>query len=70
TLRRVDFEETGNILTLGISIGAAMLVVANPIYFSALPSSIADILNNPITLGGVSAVTLNLLFNGSKNPSA
>jgi xanthine permease len=65
TLRRVDFEHTGNVLTVGISLGAAMLVVANPIYFSALPKAVADILNNPITLGAVSAVILNLLFNGS-----
>lgn len=63
TLRRVDLEHTGNVLTVGISLGAAMLVVANPIYFSALPKAVADILNNPITLGAVSAVTLNLLFN-------
>lgn len=66
TLRRVDFEHTGNVLTVGISLGAAMLVVANPIYFSAFPKAIADILNNPITLGAVSAVTLNLLFNGPR----
>ena len=64
TLRRVDFEHTGNVLTVGISLGAAMLVVANPIYFSALPKAVADILNNPITLGAVCAVTLNLVFNG------
>ena len=41
-----------------------MLVVANPIYFSALPKAVADILNNPITLGAVCAVVLNLVFNG------
>jgi NCS2 family nucleobase:cation symporter-2 len=65
TLRRVDLEDTGNVLTVGISLGAAMLVVANPIYFSILPKAVADILNNPITLGAVCAVTLNLLFHGS-----
>lgn len=66
TLRRVDFEHTGNVLTLGISLGAAMLVVSNPIYFSALPKAVADILNNPITLGAVCAVVLNLVFNGRR----
>ena len=65
TLRRVDFEHTGNVLTVGISLGAAMLVVANPIYFSAMPKAVADILNNPITLGASSAVLLNLVFNGA-----
>lgn len=64
TLRRVDFEHTGNVLTVGISLGAAMLVVANPIYFSGLPKPVADILNNPITLGAFAAVLLNLVFNG------
>lgn len=66
TLRRVDFENTGNVLIVGISLSAAMLVVANPIYFSGLPKALADILNNPITLGAVSAVVLNLVFNGAK----
>lgn len=65
TLRRVDFDHPGNVLTVGVSLGAAMLVVANPIYFSALPKAAADILNNPITLGAVCAVVLNLVFNGS-----
>jgi len=68
TLRRVDFEHTGNVLTVGISLGAAMLVVANPIYFSSLPKAVADILNNPITLGAFSAVILNLVFNGRDLP--
>lgn len=66
TLRKVDFEHPGNVLVVGISLGAAMLVVANPIYFSALPKAVADILNNPITLGAVSAVTLNLVFGKSE----
>jgi NCS2 family nucleobase:cation symporter-2 len=70
TLRRVDFDHPGNVLTVGISLGAAMLVVANPIYFSALPKAVADILNNPITLGAFSAVTLNLVFNGQRSPVA
>ena len=66
TLRRVDLEHTGNVLTVGLSLGAALLVVANPIYFSALPKAVADILNNPITLGAAVAVSLNLLFNGRR----
>ena len=66
TLRKVDFEHTGNVLTVGISLGDAMLVVANPIYFSALPKAVADILNNPITLGATSAVLLNLVFNSKR----
>ncbi|MFK7830329.1 MAG: nucleobase:cation symporter-2 family protein [Congregibacter sp.] len=68
TLRKVDFEQTGNLITVGVSLGAAMLVVANPIYFAQLPGFLPDILNNPITLGGVSAVSLNLVFNGMKRP--
>jgi NCS2 family nucleobase:cation symporter-2 len=63
TLRRVDFEHSGNVLTVGISLGAAMLVVANPIFFSSLPKAVADILNNPITLGAFAAVAMNLVFN-------
>ena len=66
TLRKVNFEHPGNVLVVGVSLGSAMLVVANPIYFSALPKAIADILNNPITLGAVSAVSLNLVFGDSE----
>ncbi len=64
-LARVNFESTGNLVTVGASLGTTMVAVANPVYFDALPASAADVLNNPIALGGVTAVALNLLFNGS-----
>lgn len=64
-LARVNFESTGNLVTVAASLGTTMLAVANPVYFEALPAFAAGILNNPIALGGVTAVALNLLFNGS-----
>lgn len=64
-LARVNFESTGNLVTVAASLGTTMLAVANPVYFEALPAFAAGVLNNPIALGGVTAVALNLLFNGS-----
>jgi NCS2 family nucleobase:cation symporter-2 len=63
-LSRVDLADSGNLVTVGASLGAAMLVIANPVYFAGLPGILPQLLNNPITLGGFSAVALNLLFNG------
>lgn len=71
-LGRVDFEATGNLVTVAASLGATMIAVANPGYFDALPPTVAGVLNNPIALGGVTAVALNLLFNGGgvRRPAA
>ncbi len=61
-LRRVDLADNGNLLIVCVSLGMAMLVIANPTFFAALPGSVNMVLANSITLAGVSAVGLNLLF--------
>ena len=63
-LRDADLSDNGNLLTVCVSLGLAMLVIANPIYFAALPESLGTVLANAITLAGVSAVCLNALFHG------
>lgn len=65
-LRSVDLNENGNLLTVCVSLGMAMLVIANPTYFSGLSESANMVLANAITLAGVSAVGLNLLFGGAQ----
>ena len=65
-LRKVDMHDNGNLLTVCVSLGMAMLVIANPTYFAALPESANLVLANAITLAGVSAVVLNLLFGGAR----
>lgn len=61
-LRTVDLNDNGNLLTVCVSLGMAMVVIANPIFFAVLPESLNLVLANAITLAGVSAVTLNALF--------
>ena len=61
-LRSVDLNDNGNLLTVCVSLGAAMLVIANPIYFAALPPSLNMVFANAITLAGIGAVGVNALF--------
>ena len=63
-LKQVDFTDNGNLLVVCVSLGMAMLVIANPVFFAALPESVNMLLANSITLAGVCAVGLNLAFNG------
>lgn len=64
-LRESDLaSNNGNLLTVCVSLGLAMLVIANPTYFAALPEDLGLVLANAITLAGISAVGLNALFNG------
>lgn len=69
-LREVDLSRNGNLLTVCVSLGLAMLVVANPTYFAALPDELGMVLANAITLAGVSAVLLNALFNAGDDVQA
>jgi len=57
-LKFVDLTDNGNLLTVFVSLGVAMIVIANPSFFSVLPPSA-----NMITLAGLSAVGLNAFFN-------
>lgn len=61
-LRSVNMDDNGNLLTVCVSLGSAMLVIANPIYFAVLPPSLNMVLANAITLAGVCAVGVNALF--------
>ena len=64
-LREADLSNNGNLLTVCVSLGMAMLVIANPTYFAALPEDLGLVLANAITLAGISAVGLNALFNAT-----
>ncbi len=71
-LSRVDFTtHHHNLFIVGISIGCGIIPLAAPHFFSHLPNALAPILHSGILLASVSAVTLNLLFNGvKKEPQA
>ena len=68
-LRDVDLSDNGNLITVCVSLGMAMLVIANPTYFAALPEDLGLVLANAITLAGISAVVLNLLFSHTHRQS-
>lgn len=65
-LRKVDLDDNGNLLTVCVSLGMAMIVIANPTFFAALPNAANMLLANSITLAGVCAVGLNLFFSRRK----
>ena len=63
-LKRVDFEDTRNILIVAISIGLGLGVTVYPQVFQALPETIQLFLGNGIVVASLSATILNLLFKG------
>jgi len=69
TIGRAEADDDRRIVVVGTSLGLAMLTIANPGFFDALPRSVAVVLGNPITLGGFAAVAMNRLFTAAP-PSA
>ncbi|MFF4342990.1 nucleobase:cation symporter-2 family protein [Kitasatospora sp. NPDC001540] len=62
TLRKVEFEGTGNLLIVAVSIGAGMLPVVAPSIYHAFPTWVQIIGGSAITSTTVTAFLLNLLF--------
>jgi uric acid transporter len=63
TLRRVDFHDERNVIILAISLGFAMTPTVYPTIVSHFPQSVQTIISSGITLGSISAIVLNLVFN-------
>jgi NCS2 family nucleobase:cation symporter-2 len=63
-LARVDFHNVKNLYIVAISIALGMLPVVSPKFFSRLPHELAPILESPILLTAISAILLNIFFNG------
>lgn len=71
TLSRVDFHDQRNVLVVAVSVGLALIPVGAPRFFSEVPDSLQIIVGSGITLGSLSAILLNLLFNvlgGGRKP--
>ena len=62
TLSRVDFHDHRNVVIVGTSIGLALLVTAQPDIAKAVPPWAQIILGSGITLGSITAISLNLIF--------
>jgi uric acid transporter len=66
-LSKVDFVKNHhNLFIVAVSIGLGLVPVVSPHFFSKLPSGLSPLLHSGILLASVSAVVLNLVFNGVK----
>jgi OHCU decarboxylase len=63
TLAKVDFNNHSNIVIVSTSIGLGMLVTAQPFVADAFPHWAQIIFGSGITLGALSAIVLNVVFN-------
>ncbi|MEJ8857424.1 solute carrier family 23 protein [Variovorax robiniae] len=63
TLSKCDFNDHRNIVILGTSLGLGMLVTAQPFVAGAFPKWAEIVFGSGITLGALSAIILNVIFN-------
>ena len=63
TLSKVDFNNHSNIVIVSTSVGLGMLVTAQPFVANAFPEWAQIIFGSGITLGALSAIVLNVIFN-------
>jgi uric acid transporter len=65
-LADVDFQTSrNNLYVIAISVGFGMIPLVAPTFFAQLPSQLGPILNSGILLTTITAVLLNLYFNGA-----
>ncbi|WP_329200896.1 MULTISPECIES: nucleobase:cation symporter-2 family protein [unclassified Streptomyces] len=62
-LGKVDLREERNALILAVSLGAALLPTTVAPFFARMPDDVRAVLDSGITLGALTAISLNLLFN-------
>ncbi|MDT8895542.1 solute carrier family 23 protein [Halomonas sp. I1] len=61
-LRRVDFDEHGNMFTLASALAMGLLPILVPGFYSAFPEHLQILLGNGLAMGTLTAVLVNLLF--------
>ncbi|HVE07069.1 MAG TPA: nucleobase:cation symporter-2 family protein [Paraburkholderia sp.] len=70
-LSNVDFtRQHHNLFIVAVSIGLGLVPVVAPQFFAKLPPALSPLLHSGILLAAVSAVLLNLLFNGLRGENA
>ncbi|MET9604887.1 nucleobase:cation symporter-2 family protein [Streptomyces sp. NPDC006512] len=62
-LGKADLREERNTLILAVSLGAALLPSTVTPFFDRMPEDVRAVLDSGITLGALTAISLNLLFN-------
>jgi OHCU decarboxylase len=63
TLRRVNFHDERNVIVVAISLAMAMAPTVYPTITGNFPEAVRIIISSGITMGSVTAILLNLLFN-------
>jgi xanthine permease len=63
TLSRVDFHDERNVIIVAVSVGLALVPVAFPTFYQNFPPGLQIIVGSGITMGSLSAILLNLIFN-------
>src|SRR6185312_13336567 len=63
TLSRVDFHDDRNVIVVAVSLGLAMIPVAFPTFYKHFGPDVQTIVGSGITMGSLSAIVLNLVFN-------
>lgn len=63
-LSRVQFDGNYNLMLVAISVGISMIALTAPNFFQHFPGWAQIVLHSGITLGSLTAVILNLIFNG------
>jgi NCS2 family nucleobase:cation symporter-2 len=64
-LAGVDYRSSrNNLYVVAISLGFGMIPLVAPTFFAKLPSQLGPILNSGILLTAITAVLLNIYFNG------
>ena len=63
TLSKVQFDGTKNAIIVAVSIGLAMIPLANDGFYHNFPNWVQTIFHSGITTGSLSAVVLNIFFN-------
>ena len=62
-LRRVDFHDERNVIVLAVSLAMAITPTVYPTIFDKLPDDVRTIITSGITMGSITAILLNLIFN-------
>lgn len=63
TLSKVKFDGTKNGVIVAVSVGLAMIPLANHAFYGNFPNWVQTIFDSGITTGSLSAVLLNIFFN-------
>jgi xanthine permease len=63
TLSRVDFHDERNVIIVAVSVGLALIPVAFPTFYQNFPDELQIIVGSGITMGSLTAILLNLVFN-------